>query len=80
MKSTGVIRRIDELGRMVVPKEIRNKLSIATGDPIEIYVEGEQIILKKCEDVCTFCSSAAALTEFFGRKICKSCLEELKNL
>lgn len=79
MKATGVIRRIDELGRIVVPKEIRKKLGIATDDPVEIYVEGEQIILKKHEELCIFCGDGDELTEYCGKKICKSCIEELKN-
>lgn len=78
MKSTGVIRRIDELGRLVVPKEIRNKLGIADGDPIEIYVEGEKIILKKHQIACAFCGSTDTLSEFKGHKICQKCLDEIK--
>ncbi len=78
MKSTGVIRRIDELGRIVVPMEIRKRLGIVTDDPIEIYVEGEQIILKKYGEICIFCAGADGLCEFRGRKVCKSCLSEMK--
>ena len=51
MKSTGIVRRVDELGRIVIPIELRNKLKIAEKDPIEIYVEGSSIILKKYEDL-----------------------------
>ena len=80
MKSTGVIRKIDELGRLVVPKEIRNRFNIATDDPVEIYVEGEQIILKKYEEVCTFCNESGSLVDFKGRKVCVKCLELLKNI
>ena len=55
MKSTGIVRRVDELGRIVIPIELRNKLKIAEKDPIEIYVEGSSIILKKYEETCVFC-------------------------
>ena len=78
MKATVVIIRIDELGRIVVPKEIRNQLGISDGDPIEIYVEGEKIILKKQQIACAFCGSTNTLSEFKGHKICQSCLDEIK--
>lgn len=57
MKSTGIIRRVDELGRIVIPIELRNKLKIAEKDPIEIYVDGSSIVLKKLEETCVFCGS-----------------------
>ena len=78
MKATGVIRRIDDLGRIVVPKEIRNRLSIKEDDPVEIYVEGDKIILKRYEDVCFFCGSYSELKEFKGKKICVRCIAEIK--
>ena len=52
MKSTGIVRNIDELGRIVIPKEMRKKMDIASSDPIEIYVEDDKIILQKCKNVC----------------------------
>ena len=58
MKSTGIVRRVDELGRVVIPIEIRNKFDIAEKDPIEIYVDGSNIILKKYEQSCIFCGSS----------------------
>ena len=64
MKSTGVVRRVDELGRIVIPIELRRTLDIAEKDALEIYVDGEQIILKKYEPAC--------------KNICKNCMEELK--
>ena len=79
MKATGVIRKIDELGRIVVPKEIRKKLTIANEDPVEIYVEGDKIILKKYEENCLFCEKSDALFEFRGKKVCAACLKELKE-
>lgn len=79
MKSTGIIRNVDELGRIVVPKEIRKKMEIGSSDPIEIYVDGDKIILKKYENTCAICSGAAELVEFKGKKICKACIDELKG-
>ena len=79
MKSTGIIRSIDELGRIVVPKEMRSKMGIESQDPIEIYVEDDKIILKKYENACSFCGSGANLTTFKGKMVCASCIEEIKE-
>ena len=79
MKSTGLVRNIDELGRIVIPKEIRNKMEIASSDPIEIYVEGDKIILTKYYPCCHFCGSENGANEFKGKKICNACLDEIKN-
>ncbi len=78
MKSTGILRPIDELGRIVIPKEIRTKLSINASDPIEIYVEEDKIILKKYESCCLFCGGTDELLTFKGKKLCASCIDELK--
>ena len=77
MKSTGIVRNIDELGRVVVPKELRRKLGIANTDPVEIYVEEDKIILKKYIPVCHFCGSTSMLREFKDKNICQSCVNEL---
>ena len=79
MKSTGIVRNIDELGRVVVPKELRKKLGIANTDPVEIYVEEDKIILKKYIPVCHFWGSTAGLQEFKEKNIYSSCIAELKN-
>ena len=76
MKS-GMIRNIDELGRVVIPKEMRRKLGIGNNDPVDISVEGERIVIEKYRQCCHFCSSENNLTEFKGRMICKSCIDEL---
>ena len=80
MKSTGIIRRVDELGRVVIPIEIRNKFQIAEKDPIEIYVEGSSIILKKFEPNCIFCGSTKDLVEYKDRLVCSKCAENLCQL
>ena len=77
MKSTGIVRNIDELGRIVIPKEMRIKMNISNSDPIEIYVEDDRIILKKYQNSCMFCGSADSLIEFKGKKICKECALEI---
>ena len=79
MKSTGVARRVDELGRIVLPIELRRTLGIAEKDALEIYVEGEQIILKKYEPSCVFCGEAKDTFNYKGKQICKNCLKELKK-
>ena len=80
MKSTGVVRRVDELGRIVIPIELRRTLDIAEKDALEIYVDGEQIILKKYEPACIFCGDARDVVNYKGKNICKNCLTELKKL
>lgn len=79
MKSTGVVRRVDELGRIVIPIELRRTLDIAEKDALEIYVDGEQIILKKYEPACIFCGDARDVTNYRGKNICTKCLEQIKN-
>ena len=77
LKSTGIVRNVDELGRIVIPKEMRTKMNISSSDPIEIYVEGDKIILQKYEDTCSFCGSGANLISFKGKKICSACISEI---
>jgi len=77
MKSTGIIRKVDELGRVVIPIEIRNKLDIAEKDPIEIYVDGSSVILKKFVPNCLFCGSSKKLVEYNGKMVCDSCIKDL---
>ena len=77
MKSTGVVRKIDELGRVVLPSELRRVFGIHEGDELEISVEGEHIILNKRRDVCLFCSSDEQLVGYKDRKVCASCITEL---
>ena len=80
MKSTGVVRRVDELGRVVIPIELRRTMEIAEKDALEIYVDGECIILKKYQPACIFCGNAKDVTNIKGKNICKSCLGEIKGL
>ena len=80
MKSTGIVRKVDELGRIVIPIELRRTLNVAEKDALEIYVDGEQIILKKYEPACIFCDDARDITVYKGKNICKNCLDELASL
>jgi transcriptional pleiotropic regulator of transition state genes len=77
MKSTGIVRKLDQLGRIVLPMELRRTLRIEQKDPIEIYVEGEYIILKKYEPACVFCGEANGVKIFKGKNLCKNCMKEI---
>lgn len=79
MKNTGIVRKIDPLGRLVLPKEIRDVLDIPEGTPMEIYTEGESIILKKYESACIFCGEVEDVSVHMGKNICISCLKDLKG-
>ena len=79
MKSVGIVRKVDELGRVVIPIELRRTLGIEEKDALEIYVDGEHIILKKYEPACIFCDDARDVIMYKGKNICKKCLEELKH-
>lgn len=79
MKSTGIVRKVDELGRVVIPIELRRTLEIAEKDSLEIYVDGEQIILKKYAPACIFCGQAKNVKQFKGKNICPGCLKDLKK-
>jgi len=77
MKSTGIVRRVDELGRIVLPIEMRRTLDIAEKDTLEIYVEGDSIILRKYQQACVFCDSVRNLSAYKGRCVCAECIEAL---
>ena len=77
MKSTGIVRNIDELGRLVIPKELREKMDIPSGSAVEIYSEDDKIIIKKFYDGCMICGSSADLKELNGKKVCASCIAAL---
>lgn len=73
MKSTGVVRKVDELGRVVIPIELRRTMGIEEKDALEIYVDNEKIILKKYEPACVFCNSADHVQSFKGKLVCREC-------
>lgn len=80
MKSLGIIRRVDELGRIVLPVETRKLMGLETRDGVEIFVEDDRIILKKYQPSCVFCGEADGVVDFKGKKVCKTCIEKLKDL
>lgn len=80
MKSTGIVRKVDELGRVVIPIELRRTLSIDEKDALEIYVDGERIVLRKYEPACIFCGNADGVRPFKGKNVCPHCLEAMKDV
>ena len=79
MKSTGIVRRVDELGRVVLPMELRRTMGIEPKDPVEIYVDEDRIVLRKHEPTCIFCGEGTSLVKYKGKLICKNCREELSR-
>ena len=77
MKSTGIVRKLDELGRIVLPIEMRRTFNLAEKDAVEIYVEGDSIILKKHQPNCLLCGEARNLVEYKGKLFCKACVKNL---
>ncbi len=80
LKSTGIVRKVDELGRVVIPIELRRTLGIGEKDALEIFVDGERIILKKYEPSCIFTGNAENLVHYKGKMISKECIQELLEL
>ena len=80
MKSTGAVKRIDELGRIVLPKNVRVPMNMNTGDSVEIFTDGDTIILKKFQMACVFCGDAENVVTFGDKRICGACLEKIKSL
>ena len=79
MKSTGIVRKVDELGRIVLPIELRRTLNISERDSLEIYTEGSSIILKKFEEACVFCGDTKDVVSYKGKNICRKCQQELRE-
>ena len=80
MKSTGIVRKVDELGRIVLPIELRRTLDIAERDELEIYLDDDKVILKKYEPSCIFCNSDCGLVSYRGRNVCMECIEKMSNI
>lgn len=79
MKSTGIVRKVDDLGRIVLPIELRRVLDIEDKDPLEIYVDDDAIVLKKYQPACVFCASSEDVVIYKGRNVCKHCIEEMSK-
>ena len=80
MRSTGIVRKVDELGRIVIPMELRTKLEIQEKDPIEIYVDGSSIVLRKVEKSCIFCGGKKNILIYKDRPVCDKCINNIKDL
>lgn len=80
MKATGIIRKVDEVGRLVIPKELRNVMDFKEGDPIEIFTDNETIVLKKYAPFCVFCGSSQSILNYSGKNICSECAKNIGNL
>jgi transcriptional pleiotropic regulator of transition state genes len=80
MKSTGIVRKVDELGRIVLPIELRRTLDIAERDELEIYLDDDKVVLKKYEPSCIFCGSSCGLVTYHGRNVCMECIENMNNI
>ena len=80
MKATGIVRPVDPLGRVVIPVELRRNLGIKTDDSMEVFVDGEYIMLKKYEPACIFCGNMKDIQPVRGKNICRDCLDEMKKL
>lgn len=79
MKSTGIVRKLDELGRVVLPIELRRTMDLNIHDTVEIFVEDDKIILKKYHPACIFCGDARNVSTYKGKLICANCLQELRG-
>ena len=79
MKSTGIVRKVDELGRIVLPFELRRTLGIEEKDRIEIFVDGESIILRKYQPACIFCDNAKDIINYKGKNICPDCIRAMNE-
>ena len=77
MKSTGIVRKVDELGRIVLPIELRRTLDIAERDSLEIFVSEDTVILKKFQPACIFCDSSKNIISFKGKNVCSACISSL---
>lgn len=80
MKSTGIVRKVDDLGRIVLPIELRRSMDIEVHDELEIYIEENQVVLRKYEPTCVFCGSGLGLVQFGGKNICQNCINRMKKL
>ncbi len=80
MKKTGIFRQIDNVGRIVLPSEIRNDFDLNPKDLVEIYVEGDSIILRKYATKCSLCGKTKFINDFKGKKVCSFCIDELKKM
>lgn len=77
MKSTGIVRKVDKLGRIVLPIELRRLLDVAELDELEIFMENDRIVLQKYESSCVFCASSQGLVSYKGKNVCQTCIRNM---
>ena len=80
MKSTGIVRKVDELGRIVLPIELRRTLNIDVKDPLEIFVDEDTVMLRKYNPACVFCNESRGITNYKGKNVCPDCIKKLREL
>ncbi len=80
MKSTGIVRKVDEQGRVVLPIELRRTLDLGERDELEIYMDDDKIVLKKYEPACIFCGSSFGLVTYWGKNVCMDCIQNMRNI
>ena len=79
MKQTGIVRKVDELGRIVLPIELRRTLDIAVRDELEIYLDDDKVVMRKYEPSCVFCGSTRNLLEYREKSVCNECIQKMKT-
>lgn len=80
MKSTGIVRKVDEQGRVVLPIELRRTLDLGERDELEIYMEDDKVVLRKYEPACIFCASSFGLVTYRGKNVCMDCIRNMNNI
>ena len=80
MKSTGIVRKVDELGRVVLPIELRRSLELDSREPMEIFVEGDTVFLRKYRQECIFCDETEEIVSFRGKSVCPACIRRMSEL
>ncbi len=80
MKSTGIVRKVDEQGRIVLPIELRRTLDLGDRNELEIYLDDDKVVLKKYEPACVFCASTFGLVSYRGRKVCMDCIQRMNDI
>lgn len=80
MRPAGIVRKVDELGRIVLPIELRRTLDIAERDELEIFLEDDKVILRKFEPSCVFCSASRGLITYHGRTVCRECIFNMNQM
>ncbi|MCL2420879.1 MAG: AbrB/MazE/SpoVT family DNA-binding domain-containing protein [Defluviitaleaceae bacterium] len=80
MKATGIVRKVDELGRIVLPSELRKTMHVSVGDSFELFTHDNTVVLKKYEPGCILTGLMDELVEYQGRKVSKQAIKEMAEL